>query len=85
MRLAWEVIQANTIAFEIWNFKTKDLRKHIKRFADIAGYETERVREDQVEVSLSQMLGRLTTGSSRDVNLWSPLLSDFSSFPSLGV
>ncbi len=36
---------------EIWNFKTKDLRKHIKRFADIAGYETERVREDQVEVN----------------------------------
>ena len=37
---------------EIWNFKTKDLRKHIKRFADIAGYETERVRDDQVEVNV---------------------------------
>ena len=37
---------------EIWNFKTKDLRKHIKRFADIAGYETERIREDQVEVNV---------------------------------
>ncbi len=37
---------------EIWNFKTKDLRKHIKRFADIAGYETERIRDDQVEVNV---------------------------------
>ena len=37
---------------EIWDFKTKDLRKHIKRFADIAGYETERIREDQVEVNV---------------------------------
>lgn len=37
---------------ESWNFKTKDLRKHIKRFADIAGYETERVRDDQVEVNV---------------------------------
>lgn len=37
---------------EIWNFKTKDLRKHIKRFADIAGYETERIRDNQVEVNV---------------------------------
>jgi len=37
---------------EIWNFKTKDLRKHIRRFADIAGYETERVRDDQAEVNV---------------------------------
>jgi hypothetical protein len=37
---------------EIWNFKTKDLRKHIKRFADMAGYETERLRDDQVEVNV---------------------------------
>ena len=37
---------------EIWNFKTKDLRKHIKRFADIAGYETERIRNHQVEVNV---------------------------------
>ena len=37
---------------EIWNFKTKDLRKHIKRFAHIAGYETERSRADQVEVNV---------------------------------
>ena len=37
---------------EIWNFKTKDLRRHIKRFANIAGYETERIREDQVEVNV---------------------------------
>ncbi|MCL2766156.1 MAG: hypothetical protein FWD21_00550, partial [Peptococcaceae bacterium] len=29
---------------EVYNFKTKDLRKHIKRFANIAGYTTERVR-----------------------------------------
>lgn len=37
---------------ELWDFKTKDLRKHIKRFADIAGYETERIRDDQVEVNI---------------------------------
>ncbi|MDR2198682.1 MAG: class I SAM-dependent DNA methyltransferase [Deltaproteobacteria bacterium] len=33
-------------------FKTADLRKHIKRFADIAGYTTERVHNDQVEVNV---------------------------------
>ena len=37
---------------EIWNFKTKDLRKHIKKFANIAGYTTERIREDQVDVNV---------------------------------
>ena len=37
---------------EIFDFKTKDLRKHIKRFADIAGYETERAREEQTEVNV---------------------------------
>ena len=37
---------------EFWDFKTKDLRKHIKRFANIAGYTTERIREDQVEVNV---------------------------------
>jgi len=37
---------------EIWNFKTKDLRKHIKRFADIAGYETERDKGEQIEVNV---------------------------------
>ena len=37
---------------EVYNFKTKDLRKHIKRFANIAGYTTERVREDQIEVNV---------------------------------
>ena len=34
------------------HFKLKDLRKHIKRFANIAGYATERVRDDQVEVNV---------------------------------
>ena len=33
-------------------FKTKDLRKHIKRFADIAGYETTRLYENQIEVNV---------------------------------
>ena len=37
---------------EIWNFKKKELRKHIKKFADIAGYATERTHEDQVEVNV---------------------------------
>jgi hypothetical protein len=37
---------------EVWNFKTKDLRKHIKRFADIAGYETERDTGKQIEVNV---------------------------------
>jgi type I restriction-modification system DNA methylase subunit len=33
-------------------FKTKDLRKHIRWFADIAGYETTRAYENQVEVNV---------------------------------
>ncbi len=34
------------------SFKTKDLRKNIKRFADIAGYETTREYENEVEVNV---------------------------------
>lgn len=37
---------------ELWKFKTKDLRKHIKRFADVAGYETTRDSEVQLEVNV---------------------------------
>ena len=37
---------------EIWNFRTKDLRRHIKRFADIAGYETQRDKGEQIEVNV---------------------------------
>jgi hypothetical protein len=37
---------------EVWNFKTKDLRKHIKKFANIAGYTTERSHDNQVEVNV---------------------------------
>ena len=37
---------------ELWRFKTKELRKHTKRFADIAGYETQRIAENQVEVNV---------------------------------
>ena len=37
---------------EEYYIKTKDLRKHIKRFANIAGYTTERVREDQLELNV---------------------------------
>lgn len=37
---------------EIWNFKTKDLRKHIKKFANIAGYMTERIQGNQEEVNV---------------------------------
>jgi len=38
---------------EIWNFKTKTLHKHIKKFADVAGYESKRIRNDiQVEVNV---------------------------------
>ena len=37
---------------EFYAFKTKDLRKHIKRFANIAGYTTKRVRDIQVEVNI---------------------------------
>ena len=33
-------------------YKTKELKKHIKFFADIAGYETQRVTEDQLEVNV---------------------------------
>ncbi|MDR2710359.1 MAG: class I SAM-dependent DNA methyltransferase, partial [Burkholderiales bacterium] len=37
---------------EKFTFKLKDLRKHIKRFANIAGYTTERIRDEQVEVNV---------------------------------
>ena len=37
---------------EIWNFKKKDLRKHIKKFADIAGYTTERTFDNKEEVNV---------------------------------
>ena len=37
---------------EKFAFKTKDLRKHIRRFANIAGYETTREIEDQLEVNV---------------------------------
>jgi len=33
-------------------FKTADLRKHIKKFADIAGYKTERIQTDQLELNV---------------------------------
>ncbi|MCL2670946.1 MAG: hypothetical protein FWF10_02795 [Clostridiales bacterium] len=47
-----DIILYRRSAKEVWRFKTKDLRKHIKCFADIAGYETQRVTEDQVEVNV---------------------------------
>ncbi|MCL1881641.1 MAG: N-6 DNA methylase [Oscillospiraceae bacterium] len=37
---------------ETFKFKTADLRKHIKKFANIAGYVTERIREDQLELNV---------------------------------
>ncbi|MDD2269245.1 MAG: methylase [Eubacteriales bacterium] len=37
---------------ERFAFKTKELHKHVKRFANIAGYETTRVYENQVEVNV---------------------------------
>ena len=33
-------------------FKTKDLHKHVRQFANIAGYETTREIEDQIEVNV---------------------------------
>ena len=49
----FETIQLNRRSTnEVFNLKTRDLRKHIKRFANIAGYTTERVREDQIEVNV---------------------------------
>ncbi|MCL2081724.1 MAG: methylase [Oscillospiraceae bacterium] len=37
---------------EVWSFKTKDLRKNIKRFANIAGHTTERFRAGQIELNV---------------------------------
>ncbi|MCL1888239.1 MAG: class I SAM-dependent DNA methyltransferase, partial [Kiritimatiellaeota bacterium] len=54
----WMVCDFETIRLcrrstnEVYTFKTKDLRKHIKKFANIAGYTTERTRDDQVEVNV---------------------------------
>ena len=54
----WMVCDFETII--IWRrstkqrkqFKTKDLKKNIKQFADIAGYETQITREDQLEINV---------------------------------
>jgi len=37
---------------EFHSFMTKDLHKNVKRFADIAGYSTERVRKDQLDLNI---------------------------------
>ena len=37
---------------ESFKFKTADLRKHIRKFANIAGYETGRGRGEQIEVNV---------------------------------
>ncbi|MCL2349037.1 MAG: hypothetical protein FWC50_12360, partial [Planctomycetaceae bacterium] len=37
---------------EKFSFKLKDFKKHIKRFANIAGYATERIIDNQVEVNV---------------------------------
>ena len=41
---------------EIWDFKKKDLRKHIKKFADIAGYTTERTHENAESLPCSSVV-----------------------------
>jgi len=48
----------------IFSFKTKDLRKNIRLFADIAGYETERVIENQIQVNVkaAEKMARLHNG-----------------------
>jgi len=38
---------------EVYKFKTKDLYKNVKRFADLAGYNADRIREVQVEVNIN--------------------------------
>jgi hypothetical protein len=54
----WMVCNFETIQLwrrstkEIFTLKLKDFRKHIKLFANIAGYTTERIREEQVEVNV---------------------------------
>ncbi|MCL2630511.1 MAG: class I SAM-dependent DNA methyltransferase [Firmicutes bacterium] len=35
----------------IYDFKTKDLKKHIRKFAEIAGYDLEHIRDNLVEVN----------------------------------
>lgn len=46
------IVLHNRVTGEKFSFKTKELRKHIKRFADIAGYETTRIYENQIEVNV---------------------------------
>jgi len=48
----------------IFSFKTKDLRKNIRLFADIAGYETERITENQIQVNVkaAEKMARLHNG-----------------------
>ena len=51
-------------ANQIFNFKTKDLRKNIRLFADIAGYETERIIENQIQVNVkaAEKMAKLHNG-----------------------
>jgi len=51
-------------ANQIVNFKTKDLRKNIRLFADIAGYETERIIENQIQVNVkaAEKMAKLHSG-----------------------
>ena len=51
-------------ANKIVEFKTKDLRKHIRQFADIAGYETERIIEDKIQVNVkaAEKMAKLHNG-----------------------
>jgi len=54
----WMVCDFETIRLfrrsthQSFEFKTKDLRKYVRHFADIAGYETKRLIEDQTEVNV---------------------------------
>ena len=51
-------------ANQIFNFKTKDLRKNIRLFADIAGYEAERIIENQIQVNVkaAEKMAKLHSG-----------------------
>ena len=63
----WMVCDFETIILnrrttnEVWTFKTKELRKHVRRFANIAGYQLAEDRGAQLEVNVkaAEKMGRL--------------------------
>lgn len=61
-----------------WEFRLKDLHKHVKRFGFIAGYAPQEIKpQDPVNIRAAEQMGRLhdlSFRSSRSVTGWNSVL-----------